>query len=249
METPLPDESTLWIRFVGAPPDCCKVVHLRFAIAEKCETFVWNESRRSTWEIPAEMTNHALHAEFEMICGNYFSRWRGATAWSFKEGPRAKWKDSTGATRYTSENGYCDPNTKQIWLSIPRSSPIERKALIIHECTHAVTSGGHGRRFCSRLRRAASRAAELCEDALSTALAAEADMYSETPVIRRSHIYSLVEDILADIPSASFNLVVQCIARELGMTDVEIHRKYLRLCPIYLRTLRQKITSAHHSDK
>lgn len=107
------------------------------------------------------MANHRMRAEFEMICSNYFSRWRGATAWSFKEGPRAKWKDAAGVQRYTSECGYCDAETRTIWVSAPRSSTVERKALIIHECTHAVTSGGHGRQFCSRLRQAAARAAEL----------------------------------------------------------------------------------------
>ena len=58
------------------------------------------------------MANHRMGAEFEMICSNYFSRWRGATAWRFKEGPRAKWKDAAGVQHYTSECGYCDAETR-----------------------------------------------------------------------------------------------------------------------------------------
>jgi len=179
------------------------------------------------------MARNTLRTEFEAICRDYFPRWRNASAWRLKEGPRAKWKDAAGVQRYTTESGYCDDATRTIWISVPRSSPLERKSTIIHECTHAVTGAGHGRLFCSRLRQAASRAAELGEDYLRKALTTEADMYSETPIIRRSHVYSMVQDVLAEIPSASFNRVVQCIARELGVTDAEILKNYPRLRAIY----------------
>ena len=58
------------------------------------------------------LARNTLRAEFEMVCSNYFSRWRGGNAWSFKEGPRAKWRDAAGAQRYTSESGYCDTETR-----------------------------------------------------------------------------------------------------------------------------------------
>jgi hypothetical protein len=61
----------------------------------------------------------------------------------------------------------------------------------------------------------------LGEDVLSKALIDEIKLYSETPIIRRSAVYTMEVDILADIPTASFDRVVQCIAHELGQTDAE----------------------------
>jgi hypothetical protein len=78
----------------------------------------------------------------------------------------------------------------------------------------------------------------LGEDVLSKALIDEIKLYSETPIIRRSALYTMVVDILADIPTASFDRVVQWIAHELGQTDAEILKNYPRLRAIYERERR-----------
>jgi hypothetical protein len=109
--------------------------------------------------------------------------------------------------------------------------------------------GGHGKRFCARLRQAATKASSLGEKALSAALLEEARVYSETPVIRARDIYEMVEEILCCNPSWTFGQVIGAIARFLAATESEIIRSYRRLRTIYDSTIRREIRLEHRRLK
>src|SRR5207244_5122216 len=146
----------------------------------------------------ASTSTGAWQAEFIQICQDYFPRWQGMNTWVLKEGPRGSWRGASTILRTTTEQGYCDHDSKTIYVSAP---PEERKATIIHEICHAVTTGGHNKQWRGRLFRAGQRARELAETALATYLEEEANEYAEWPSRGGTSLYGPLEALMSDSPS------------------------------------------------
>src|SRR5262252_3484791 len=154
-----------------------------------------------------------LDTTFRTLCRDYFPRWRTGTSWSIVEGPHGQWVDAQGDTHTTREHGYCDLPSKTIFINHGWTNSPEYRLIILHELCHAVTSGSHDRRFCTRLRRAAQRASDLGDEPLSTKLREEADAYEHTALALGSP-YRRIPDIVRDNPSATFAQVLTYLAYE-----------------------------------
>src|SRR5437867_1252222 len=136
-------------------------------------------------------TSRTLQAELHSICQTYFPRWRNATTWTLREGPRGHFV-SRGRRQTTSEMGFCDMSLKTIWVNCHRD---QRTATLIHEVCHAVAGPGHGKRWCARIRAAGQQAARLGDAGLAAELIKEADSYADTPCVTASEIYCRVEQV------------------------------------------------------
>lgn len=177
-----------------------------------------------------------LTAELQLVCRDYFPRWRHAHRWRLMRGARASWVDTEGHRQYTSEHGHCDRTTRRIHVSIPRDTPLERQVVLIHEICHAVTTCGHGTAFCRRLRQAAARAQALGDAALESALTQEADAYAAPGPQAAQYVYTLAEDWVAvDGFTGTLDALVEALADETGSTAQEIRTRFPRLPAIYKR--------------
>jgi hypothetical protein len=150
-----------------------------------------------------------------------------ATQWRIRSGARGEWQGADGRTRYTNEHGYCDPDTRTIWLGR------QDKETLIHEICHAVAGGGHGKKFTSRLRQAAARARQLGDHELGSALMQEAEDYESTPRTGAKEVYGRVSDVCMDSGSVTLGQLIDYLAYEYGATGPEIIARYPRLAEVY----------------
>jgi len=170
------------------------------------------------------------------ICRAYFPQWRQATTWTIKPGARGQYRDAQGMTLATSEAGYCDDQTKTIWVQARDT------AIIIHEICHAVTGGGHGKTWQAHLA-AARRAAALGDQGLAAALTEEVAGYAAAPPITARTIYRRVPDVLVDTPNVTFAHLVDYLAYDYGLTGPELLAKCSRLQTVFEQARRQEMRS------
>jgi hypothetical protein len=166
----------------------------------------------------------SLETDFRDLCTRDVPRWRGAPQWTIREGPRGEWQCGTELRR-SSEQGYCDPATKTIWVHV---SWRDLHATIIHETCHAVAGGYHGARWQRRMRQA--QAAVCGEQELAEHLAADLRLLALPGLyLSAAATYGRVHDRLLDVPGATFEGVVDAIASDYGMIPDEVLRRYRRL--------------------
>jgi hypothetical protein len=179
----------------------------------------------------------ALHRAFTAICQTYFPRWRAASTWTVRLGPRASWTNTHGQVCTSGELGYCDRAARTIWITPPVTHRV-----LIHESCHAVTSGKHNARFCARLRTAAQQAQALGETALATALLEEADGYAAGTPVRASDIYAQVEEMImwSEEQIPSFEAVCDQLCWDYGQAPADLHAWCPRLQAVYARVRRQE---------
>ena len=178
-----------------------------------------------------------LEQLFQDTCRDYFPRWRNAPHWKIREGSRAQWGGDDGGTWLSTEAGYCDEETRTIWITPHTNLPL--KVMIIHEICHAVAGKWHGQRFFNRLHQASERATALGDTTLATELQRHIELYNSeaAPYFASApHVYTMVRDGIittkwvADLP---FNYFVDHLASELGMTPDRIHERYRRLRSVW----------------
>jgi hypothetical protein len=172
---------------------------------------------------------------FAEICRDYFPRWRNAQHWELRQGSRGQWIGAQGERLYTTEQGYCDPANRIIWLSDTST------VTLIHEICHAVTSASHDKRFRTRLRKAAQHAERLGETTLAGALYKEADAYEDetafTPTA--AYVYDKVEEVVRGVPEIAFDAVVDFLAGDLSLTAPELCQQYRKLRRVYERAQKE----------
>jgi hypothetical protein len=190
----------------------------------------------------------SLHATFRALCRDFFPRWRDSASWTIMEDSHGSWVDTQGNTQTTTEQGYCDGTTKTIYVNNGWKDRAECRLLIIHEICHAVTSGGHGKRFCTRLRQAAQRASALGDMTLSAQLLEEADGYECGPAFDASP-YSCIPEILCDNPGATFDDVLTKLAYDYTETPPALVEWYPHLRSVYHRTRRDEIATLRYQRK
>ena len=172
-------------------------------------------------------------SEFEKICRVYFPRWRNAIMWNICEGSRGEWIDSESNTKYTSDLGYCDFETRTIWQNDTSAKTL------IHEICHAVTGTGHGKKFIARMRTTATKARALGESELACSLFKEAETYENTPSLTAKAVYRRVADIAMDGIDIPIHALIDYLAYEYGFTAPEIRKRYRRIEQVYKAELRK----------
>ena len=176
-----------------------------------------------------------LHAAFRALCQVYFPRWRSATAWTLREGPRARCV-SQERPQTPSETGFCDTATKTIWIYC---RPDAQTETLIHKMCHAVTGLSHDKRWRMRLRAAGLQAARQGDGALAAKLFGEANAYAEAPRLTATAIYQRVQDVLMDSPATTYEGLVDYLAHAYALTGPELLARCPRLQHIYLQDRRR----------
>jgi len=119
--------------------------------------------------------------------------------------------------------------------------------VLIHEICHAVTSGGHTRRFCERLRKAAQRAAALGDKTLRALLTQEADAYTELLTEpeewRANVIYRRLQHILTNVPSATYDEAMMILASEFVSPVPELLERYPHLPRVHEQYRRSEMAA------
>jgi hypothetical protein len=101
--------------------------------------------------------------------------------------------------------------------------------VLIHEICHAVTPGGHGKKWQDRMAKAAADAEKIGRLELATQLRKEIRGYQETILTgRAAEIYGCIDDTLMDRPEASLMQVADWIRQGYGMSRKEFFDSYKR---------------------
>ena len=169
------------------------------------------------------MDEKRFQRAFDQVRSDFFPRWDRDGKWRLELGT---YSDSTH------EYGYCVPQAKTIWVNPDATIPgmsTGPEWMLIHEICHAVTSGSHGESWKRRMRRAATRARELGNVVLAENLERNVAMYEDAPDIRARDVYSMIDDLLMQLPDASYEMVVTLLGMDLAVRPEELERCYKRL--------------------
>jgi len=105
---------------------------------------------------------------FRSIKNDYFPRWDKNIEWKCRNGPIInRWGD----------DGYCDDDSKIIYLSSEIKNENELKLILIHEICHAITKTGHCNTWENRMLSASHRAEHLGDIKLARAILQEIKYY------------------------------------------------------------------------
>lgn len=174
-----------------------------------------------------------LTEEYEFVRKTFFPRWDRKEAWKAKKGSH---------TGYPEEHGYCDAESRTIFIN-PRH--VEKgggqlRLMLVHEICHAVAGAGHGKRWRSRMEKAAEVAASEGMSELADLIREDAKLYAEEERERREwnrtrvdEVYGHIGDVLLEHRDASYKEVVQAVARRMGYQPDELERQYTRLQEVY----------------
>jgi len=148
------------------------------------------------------------------VRGDYFPPWRSASKWTvrFAKPPRD----------LTTDDSFCHAETRTIWID-PSDPSLKT---LIHEMCHAVTPGGHGKKWQERMRLAARDAETYGDRALASALRGEVQNYFETPKITARGAYSWIDDAIDG--GASVDAAIDWAAEQCAMTRERFLLKYKR---------------------
>ena len=107
--------------------------------------------------------------------------------------------------------------------------------LIIHEICHAATSHWHGKKYQTRLLKAADKAQDIGEAELADKIRAAVELCREPAVSRRtSHdIYCQITDAVGDLPDASMATIFALVADRNVYTPEEFLKRYPRAEKVY----------------
>jgi len=169
----------------------------------------------------------------------FFPRWHKHRQWRF----------TTNSRRTT--DGYCDSEHRVI--TIPKSGvrdAVDRDAVVIHEICHAVTSGGHGKRWINRMKKAAMRAESLAKHSLSSRLLKEIEGQLFPNVIpsrvQELDVYGSVRDYVFENPDATLPEIKRVIAGRYGLLPSEVHKSFTRLRKVF--QLAKKHSLLYHKN-
>ena len=113
-------------------------------------------------------SEEALEHLFQEVLRSYFPRWRRGKAWS------VRYAVPPGRPKV---DGYCDPQTRTIWISPRTVDQPSDELVVIHEVTHALTNRDHGVCFQRRLRKVAEDAETQGNPPLALELRQEAQIF------------------------------------------------------------------------
>ena len=163
---------------------------------------------------------NATQTVWKMVRKTFFPLWDRENKWKYRQVA-----DADGC------EGKCLWSCKTIKLT--NGSRIELTQLFVHEICHAVTPGGHGRKWLRRMELAARKADTIGMKDLALRLRTEIKEYSQTPRVTRSEVYGRAQDIMVDCPNLSFGQLVHGLRREYGLSRRELLSGYPRLRSVY----------------
>jgi hypothetical protein len=164
---------------------------------------------------------------FNEIRSYYFPRWDIERKWAIEERTRRPG---------TIEDGGCDTENKTICVSPLREhSDGELYVLIIHEICHAVTTLYHGKKFKSRLLKAANKAQDMGNLTLAEKLRAEANLYAPGRDSAYT-VYCAIEDAVWDAPDASMDAVLRWVC-DYTATVQEMLEQYPKAEKVYKKAI------------
>lgn len=172
-----------------------------------------------------------LETIFQEIRCAYFPRWWAGQDWKIVPGNPSP---ESGHV-----NGQCKPDIRTIYIDGPSNG---WEHTIIHEICHAVTNGGHGRKWRERMCAAADTAEMSGRKERAWDLRKEAEQYSRLPRFSAAIVYQQIEDwILAgDNPIPKFDAIIDAVCQAYGCAYEDIAR-YRGCRPAYNRAVKHRI--------
>ncbi len=122
----------------------------------------------------------------------FFPRWDAKREWCIVEA------EGDDLQFYGGVHGRCEYKKKTItinWAVLARQSIDENRLLLIHEIAHAAVGGGHGKKWRSRMERAAQKAQSIGMHQLGTLVSNEVKIYREGD---HRHISEIVYEMIVN---------------------------------------------------
>jgi hypothetical protein len=168
---------------------------------------------------------HHYLDEFEYVKRAFFPRWDRKKEWCFQ-----LVDDLDGAL------GTCNTDSKAIQLT---AVPRERlRELLIHEITHAVSSGRHGKKWQVRMEMAAKRAVSLQMENLAALLRKDIEAYQDPTrsyYVTAALVYSQISEAVILCPEATFGQVIDWVRLQNGMSEQAFLERFKRARRVYDR--------------
>jgi hypothetical protein len=170
-----------------------------------------------------------LNTEFATVRKQFFPRWDREGRWRLR-----LVDDLFGA------QGKCDSDAKEIKIAF-RLTGDELHLLLIHEIAHAVTGGGHGQIWQTRMLKAAQQAECLEHPDMALALRKEVEAYKNTPRETAKEVYDRLEDqILIGSFLPTFEQLVEFVSRDYGLSPNEFLQQFRAARKVYDRVKVEK---------
>ena len=173
------------------------------------------------------MTKSNLSRAFRDVRQKCFPSWDRERRWRFRQVP-----DLNGA------QGSCRRENKTILVThLPGGE--EGTLLLIHEIAHAVTDGGHGKKWQQRMEKAVVTAEQASRTELAALLRKEIVGY-RNPMARVTAglVYSEIADAVVENPELTFSQVIDCVRRDYGFCRQEFLKRFRRARTVYDREKR-----------
>ena len=172
-----------------------------------------------------QQNQHHYLDEFEYVKRAFFPRWDRKKEWCFQ-----LVDDLDGAL------GTCNTDSKAIQLTAaPREGLRE---LLIHEITHAVSAGHHGRKWQVRMEIAAKRAVSLQMEKLAAQLRKDIEAYQDPTksyYVTAALVYTQISDAVTQCPEATFEQVIDWVRLQNGMPEQAFLNRFKRARRVYNR--------------
>lgn len=176
-----------------------------------------------------EMTDNLDNIFYE-IKTKYFPRWDLGNQWK-----------ASGALldqgKYPGYAGLCDHETKTIFVNPPPDTDEDHiRCLLIHEISHAVTDGYHGKKWEVRFLKAADIAEKLGQITTAQIIRHEVKVYSDNRIkVTSQMIHEMIQGALADNHQATFEHVISQISYELGRTKSDLLKRYSSIEKVFYK--------------
>jgi hypothetical protein len=130
------------------------------------------------WPEPRWLTDQELALEMASVIRRFFPRWRNARHWCVRAVPQRTLGHAIGR---------CSSHRREILIAMPWTrGRIRLRALLVHECCHAVLDQGHTTIWRRRMGRAATIARLWESDGLADELEFDAMRYDPLRALPRT---------------------------------------------------------------
>jgi len=179
-------------------------------------------------------TDSLYEKEYNRIKEVYYPRWDRLGRWNLEI------KDDLDGA-----NGRANAENK-INLSRGFKGPY-LSLLIIHEIAHAVVGPSHEKKWRNRMSKAYETAIEIGEDEIANLIQKELDGYEESIKITADIVYGTIKDAILENPEATFDIIVEMVRRNLGITKDFFNAHYKRANKVFEDT--KKLCSSFVKSK
>ena len=148
---------------------------------------------------------------------------------------KGEWKIIVKDDEIPSIRGRCIHETKTILVrpSMLEESNNELRTVICHEICHACAALYHGKIWQARYLKVASKAEDIGQLALADSIRYEVKLWQEAPKRTAHNIYCEIEDAVYDQPDCPFDLIIEWVANNNGMTPIELLKRYQKAEKVY----------------